>query len=200
MGETVDQRGAEPTPSERELRFSALEVLTHLLWWSAYVLSGLFIVHGATIYVVRSRVSARSSVLEAIVGAAKWFGRAAAWLRKFVGAPVRVKLFLEAGWPLSPYVLPWMAAPAAITADPTVERDGSEQIPEDTRRQVFARDDGRCVTCGQSADDTEVHIDHIIPVSRDGPNDSSNLRLLCRDCHEARHARLFDPGALRARF
>ena len=40
-----------------------------------------------------------------------------------------------------------------------------------------------CVKCGKPADT----IDHIVPVSRGGTNDTSNLQPLCRSCNQHKH-------------
>jgi len=42
----------------------------------------------------------------------------------------------------------------------------------------------RCVACGSSSNDgVTLHIDHIIPVSRGGSSDESNLQVLCQPCN-----------------
>jgi len=56
-------------------------------------------------------------------------------------------------------------------------------------RAVKERDGWRCVRCGASG--VELHAHHIVPLSRGGSNDMSNLVTLCRACHEAEHGRSF---------
>jgi hypothetical protein len=54
------------------------------------------------------------------------------------------------------------------------------------RYQVLCRDRFCCTICGRSPakDSTiELHIDHIVPWSRRGTNDPSNLRTLCSKCN-----------------
>jgi 5-methylcytosine-specific restriction endonuclease McrA len=68
-------------------------------------------------------------------------------------------------------------------------------IPADVRRQIWARDGGRCVwpivsggdggVCGSRR---QLEIDHVVPFAKGGKSDASNLRLCCRD-HNALHAR-----------
>lgn len=42
----------------------------------------------------------------------------------------------------------------------------------------------RCVACGSSSNDgVTLHIDHIIPISRGGSSDESNLQVLCQPCN-----------------
>ena len=52
------------------------------------------------------------------------------------------------------------------------------------RYQVLNRDCHRCVICGASAKDgVKLHVDHIIPVSKGGKTELSNLRTLCERCN-----------------
>jgi 5-methylcytosine-specific restriction endonuclease McrA len=54
------------------------------------------------------------------------------------------------------------------------------------RYEVLKRDRFRCVLCGASpATDSEckLHVDHIIPISRDGVSVKDNLRTLCSKCN-----------------
>jgi len=50
------------------------------------------------------------------------------------------------------------------------------------RKQVLARDNFRCRTCGIRL---EVH--HVVPLSKGGTNDPDNLITLCSKCHRAIH-------------
>ncbi len=51
--------------------------------------------------------------------------------------------------------------------------------------QILARDNWTCCSCGRSAvkDGVVLHVDHIIPRSRGGTDDPSNLQTLCRKCN-----------------
>lgn len=52
------------------------------------------------------------------------------------------------------------------------------------RYQVLNRDGHRCVICGASArDGVKLHVDHILPVSKGGKTELSNLRTLCERCN-----------------
>jgi hypothetical protein len=55
-----------------------------------------------------------------------------------------------------------------------------DQIPEDVKLVVWARDGGACVRCGAKQD---LHFDHIIPVSRGGGNSQENIQILCKSCN-----------------
>lgn len=67
---------------------------------------------------------------------------------------------------------------------PTIQRTRS--ISLNIRIKVLSRDNFRCVFCGKSpATDlgTKLHIDHIIPFSKGGTNDTENLQTLCEACN-----------------
>jgi 5-methylcytosine-specific restriction enzyme A len=58
------------------------------------------------------------------------------------------------------------------------------RIPADVRNYVFDRDRHQCQSCGLTDHNTELNIDHIIPISKGGSNDISNLQTLCRQCNQ----------------
>ena len=51
---------------------------------------------------------------------------------------------------------------------------------------VYQQSNGVCVACGKS---DELEVDHIIPLSRGGSNDLSNLQLLCSTCNRSKGAK-----------
>ena len=56
------------------------------------------------------------------------------------------------------------------------------------KAKVIQRDDHACVLCGSKSNLT---VDHIKELSFGGTNAMSNLRTLCKECHEQRHNRKF---------
>lgn len=54
------------------------------------------------------------------------------------------------------------------------------------RYAVLKRDEFHCVLCGATAKDSQLVIDHIVPVLRNGTNDLTNLRVLCRPCNHGK--------------
>lgn len=54
------------------------------------------------------------------------------------------------------------------------------RISSATKREVWRRDEGKCVKCGSRYN---LEYDHIIPVSKGGSNTARNVELLCQDCN-----------------
>ncbi|MGW0638749.1 TerD family protein [Nocardia salmonicida] len=63
----------------------------------------------------------------------------------------------------------------------------SRSIPQGVKAQVWQRDGGACVECG---DGHYLEFDHIIPLSRGGATSATNLQILCRACNRAKGARI----------
>ena len=66
-------------------------------------------------------------------------------------------------------------------------------IPESVKRNVFERDEGRCVWCGRSGGYVLPEA-HFIARSRGGLGIEENILTLCRPCHDR-----FDRGDLNDR-
>jgi 5-methylcytosine-specific restriction endonuclease McrA len=62
-------------------------------------------------------------------------------------------------------------------------RENRDAIPSEIRREVWRRDEGKCVKCGSRKN---LEYDHIIPVSRGGSNTARNIELLCEVCNRAK--------------
>jgi 5-methylcytosine-specific restriction endonuclease McrA len=65
-------------------------------------------------------------------------------------------------------------------------------IPPEVRKYVFERDSYQCKGCGKNQLETQLTIDHIIPLARGGQNDMSNLQTLCCACNQQKKHQL-DP-------
>lgn len=52
-----------------------------------------------------------------------------------------------------------------------------------TRHNIFARDQHRCAYCGKRKGTDELDIDHVVPRSRGGPHEWSNVVASCRPCN-----------------
>ncbi len=68
-----------------------------------------------------------------------------------------------------------------VPTESQVPRATRAPIPAPLRREVWQRDQSRCVNCGSHH---ALEIDHVIPVARGGINTLENLRLLCRSCNQ----------------
>ena len=73
------------------------------------------------------------------------------------------------------------------TEEPTTPKTTRERIPSAVRREVWRRDQGKCVECGINEN---IEYDHIIPVSKGGANTVRNLQLLCEDCNRSKSANI----------
>ena len=61
------------------------------------------------------------------------------------------------------------------------------------RTDVFARDEWRCVYCGERFPEEELTVDHVQPRVRGGDRSGGNLVSACRGCNVAKgHRRLSD--------
>lgn len=65
-------------------------------------------------------------------------------------------------------------------------------IPPEVRKYVYERDSYQCQSCGETNQETQLTIDHIIPLAKGGQNDISNLQTLCLKCNQKKKHHL-DP-------
>lgn len=65
-------------------------------------------------------------------------------------------------------------------------------IPLEVRKYVFSRDKYQCQSCGKTNLETNLTVDHIIPLALGGQNDISNLQTLCFTCNQQKKHHL-DP-------
>jgi 5-methylcytosine-specific restriction enzyme A len=71
----------------------------------------------------------------------------------------------------------------------TREEKPTRYIRSSVRVNVLSRDSYKCVFCGRNSKEVTLEIDHIIPFSRGGSNESDNLQTLCFDCNRGKGAR-----------
>jgi ATP adenylyltransferase len=60
-----------------------------------------------------------------------------------------------------------------------------DAVPSTVRYDVLKRD-RKCVLCGAAPEidsDVRLHVDHIVPRSKGGSNEISNLQVLCSECN-----------------
>ena len=58
-----------------------------------------------------------------------------------------------------------------------------------TRAEIFARDDFRCVYCGERFETDDLSIDHIQPKMRGGDGSAGNVVTACRGCNTIKGSR-----------
>ena len=56
-------------------------------------------------------------------------------------------------------------------------------INKHLRVQVLARDNFKCRMCGRSKEEVSLQVDHVVPLSKGGTDELSNLATLCGDCN-----------------
>ena len=77
-------------------------------------------------------------------------------------------------------------APAADEATRQARDAAASKIPvmPAMRWQVFQRDGWKCVACGRTSHDGAIlHVDHIVPRSKGGPDTLENFQTLCETCN-----------------
>lgn len=83
--------------------------------------------------------------------------------------------------------------PVFHVAEPMTEtkelRRISREISRPVQFRVMKRENQICSSCGKSVQDGDVHFDHIIPFSKGGSSEESNIRLLCDSCNLKRSNR-----------
>ncbi len=65
----------------------------------------------------------------------------------------------------------------------------SWKLTRDLREEVFNRDGHYCKICGE---EHNLHIDHIIPLSKGGKTELSNLQVLCKKCNLQKYNKTMD--------
>lgn len=64
----------------------------------------------------------------------------------------------------------------------SIERVERAKVSKELRQEIFERDGYTCVNCG-STEKESLEIDHIMPISKGGKTEPSNLQTLCRNCN-----------------
>lgn len=85
------------------------------------------------------------------------------------------------------------ALEAAYERMPVVRSGEREPIPAWLRTAIYCRDEYTCQWCASRFG--MLHLDHIVPWSAGGGDNSANLRTLCAGCNEVRSNRATDRWA-----
>src|SRR5690242_16604637 len=55
--------------------------------------------------------------------------------------------------------------------------------PQEWIKEMWKKQNGRCMYCCIELSTVTIHIDHVIPKAKDGSNDFDNLALACAHCN-----------------
>ena len=65
-------------------------------------------------------------------------------------------------------------------------KDSKRTFNDKQKRQAWVNADFKCQECDKKVTMAEARADHILPHSKGGKTDSSNLQILCEDCNESK--------------
>mgnify|MGYP001417406003 FL=1 len=65
-------------------------------------------------------------------------------------------------------------------------KDSKRTFNDKQKRQAWVNADFKCQECGKKVTMAEARADHILPHSKGGKTDSSNLQILCEGCNESK--------------
>jgi HNH endonuclease len=105
-------------------------------------------------------------------------------------APIRLERLIGATEPLDLSAFASFVDFAQVERPSWQDRCANRRVPDSMRATVLVRDGGRCRRCRRS---TNLEIDHIVPVSKGGKTEESNLQTLCRRCNRSKSRKLV-PG------
>jgi len=66
-----------------------------------------------------------------------------------------------------------------------------------SRINLFIRDRYKCQYCGASADDAVLNLDHVVPRSKGGRTEWSNIVLSCISCNDKKQDKLLDEAGMK---
>lgn len=67
-----------------------------------------------------------------------------------------------------------------------------EKISDGLRFRVLSRDGFRCRYCGAHGSETQLQIDHVVPVTAGGKNHERNLVTACKSCNSGKRAKTLE--------
>ena len=68
----------------------------------------------------------------------------------------------------------------------------SNAVSQYARKDLYETQQRRCNGCGNTYQEKDLTVDHIVPVSKGGTNDIANLQLLCHNCNSIKGNRSMD--------
>ena len=105
-------------------------------------------------------------------------------------SPVKLERLIGATEPLDLSAFADFICIAGLEKPTWQDRLANRRVPDSLRATVLVRDGGRCRRCRRAIN---LEMDHIVPVSKGGKTEESNLQVLCRRCNRAKCKKLV-PG------
>ena len=102
-------------------------------------------------------------------------------------SPVKLEQLIGATEPLDLSAFTDYVDFAPVELPGCQDRAANRRVPDSLRAAVLTRDGGRCRRCRRSIN---LEMDHIVPVSKGGKTEESNLQTLCRRCNRAKSRKL----------
>ena len=102
-------------------------------------------------------------------------------------SPVKLERLIGATEPLELSALADFVDFAAAEIPSWQDRVANRRVPDSMRARVLVRDGGRCRRCRRAI---QLEMDHVVPVSKGGETEESNLQTLCRWCNRAKSRKL----------
>ena len=85
---------------------------------------------------------------------------------------------------------PLVPAPDVKRAGRKVTTPPRPQVEDDVKFWLFGIQDGLCIGCAYSTPRHNLHVDHVIPRAKGGPDEEWNYQLLCGYCNSVKGDRL----------
>jgi len=101
--------------------------------------------------------------------------------------PVKLERMIGATEPLELGAFSDFVDFVAVEQPTWQDRLANRRVPDPMRATVLVRDGGRCRRCRRSVN---LEMDHIVPVSKGGKTEETNLQVLCRRCNRAKCRKL----------
>jgi len=102
-------------------------------------------------------------------------------------SPVKLERLIGATEPLDLSAFADFVDFAGVEKATWRERLTNRRVPDSMRAAVLVRDGGRCRKCRRAIN---LEMDHVVPVSKGGKTEGSNLQTLCRRCNRAKFKKL----------
>ncbi len=105
-------------------------------------------------------------------------------------SPVKLERLIGATEPLDLSAFAAFVNLAEVEKPTWEDRYANRRVPDSIRAAVLVRDGGRCRRCRRAIN---LEMDHVVPVSKGGKTEESNLQVLCRRCNRVKSRKMV-PG------